>query len=143
MVVTALVDEDLNNEEREEMAKVLFNTPRDFNIQMGKPVFPVLKRNVGNTRPVMSSFIGSNSWLLFDLLQLNDVQEWLLEPCETWITYPAYQKLSNFVRNMVCTNDGAERSMHLIDEYIDKVRDEMLSPNLTKFFGPQNKTEMS
>lgn len=124
MVIVGLVDDEMEKIERENMALVLFNTPRGDNIQMGKPQFPIVVRNVLNRRPMLSSFIGPNSWLLFDLLKLNESQEWLKEPCDSWHQHKAYKKISNFVQNMVCTNDGAERSMHLIDEYIDKVRDE-------------------
>ena len=75
-------------------------------------------------RPCLSTFVGSASWLLFDLLGINGKPEWLLIPSEYWDQFQDYRNMKLFVMNLPCVNDGAERAMAMMKKYIDKVKNE-------------------
>ena len=68
----------------------------------------------------LSSFVTERSWLLFDLLGLDGVQEWLQTPPTMWEMFDDYRKLKDYVVNVCVVNDLAERGMHLITEFAGK-----------------------
>ena len=73
-VTLALADEGLPEEEREELARSIHSMPRE-EIATGKPDYPTLDWS-GEVlvRPRVSSLVTKNSWLVFDLLQLQGSQ---------------------------------------------------------------------
>ena len=44
---------------------------------------------------------------------------WLQEKVEDWPSCPLYKKLMNFISKMSVVNNGSERGVELIQEYID------------------------
>ena len=82
LIVLSILDRDISNSEKEDMAKKLFGMGRADSIKPGKPVFPSIAMTVDSSPPKLSSFITEDSWLVFDLLGLREQQEWLQTLCE-------------------------------------------------------------
>ena len=83
LVVFLLFDDSLNYAEKTMIGKRLYHTDRPRNILPNKPKFPdIVWRD--DEKPLLSSFVGSKSWLLFNLLKLEGKQEWLNIPSEDW-----------------------------------------------------------
>ena len=61
-------------------------------------------------------------WLLFDLLGLQDCQEWLQTPVKMWDLFSDYRKFKEYVINVSVVNDLAERGIHLITEFASKCK---------------------
>ena len=108
-------------QEKQRIAAAIYNTPRE-EIPLGRGNFPVM--TWPGERPCLSTFVGSASWLLFDLLGINGKPEWLLIPSEYWDQFQDYRNMKIFVMNLPCVNDGAERAMAMMKKYIDKVKNE-------------------
>ena len=124
LVTLALADIELDDDEKEEMAKTLHSIPR-VPIQPGKPEFPVLDwRNETLRRPRLSSLITPVSWLIFDILDLSGPQDWLQLPSHMWSMFSEYRKIVEFATNLPVVNDLAERGCHMITEYINKSSNE-------------------
>ena len=119
LVVFSLCDKDLEDAEREEVARTLFSFPRPKVFEQGKPIFPSIGLQVSPI-PKLSSFISKKSWLLFDLLGMKDSQDWLQTPVKMWDLFSDYKKLQEYVCNVHVVNDLAERGMHLITEFASK-----------------------
>ena len=51
---------------------------------------------------------------MFNILQLNGSQDWLLFPTIPWSLSPEYKVLEKFIRNLLVVNDLAEKGVHLI-----------------------------
>ena len=117
LVVLALADKDTPDEEKEDMAKHLFSIYRTSSVTPGKPEFPFLSAGEGSTPPKLSSFLSEKSWLLFDLLGLQEPQEWLQTPASMWEKFSDFRKFKDFALNVSVVNDLAERGMHLITEF--------------------------
>ena len=79
LVTLALADEGLEDSIKEQMAKALFSTERE-EIQSGKPSFPLLPFGADESRKDMSDLVSSESWLIFQLLDMNGPQDWLQTP---------------------------------------------------------------
>lgn len=74
MVALALADTGLEDEEREELARELYKTPRG-QVKSGRPTFPVLLW-LGEevVRPRLATLVTTCTWLIFDRLQLTGIQ---------------------------------------------------------------------
>ena len=73
-VILALSDPGLAAEEKQKLAKTLFRTPR-LAISTGKPEFPDVSWECeAEKRPELHTLVTHNSWLVFDLLQLQGQQ---------------------------------------------------------------------
>ena len=74
LVTLALADTGLEDEEREELAKVIHSMPRTV-ISSGRPEYPVLDwRGEVLTRPRVATLATSDSWLIFQMLKLEGSQ---------------------------------------------------------------------
>ena len=122
LVVFSLCDTSLDDVQREEMAKTLFNIPRPVVFKKGKPKFPDISLHEATPVSNLSSFVSEESWLLFDLLGLQDCQEWLQTPVKMWDLFSDYRKFKEYVINVSVVNDLAERGMHLITEFASKCK---------------------
>ena len=121
LIVLSLCDRGLSDQEREELAKTIHSTPRG-EIKTGKPEFPIM--TWPDRRPKMCCFVGPESWLLFDLLNLPGSNDWLLVPAAHWHNLEEYKKIETFLTNLPCVNDGSERAVAMIGTYINSVKDE-------------------
>lgn len=109
---------------KEELAKKLIATPRAQNVSIGKPDFPEMDLTNDGTRFEISiDFISEKSWLLFDLIKINDV-EWLSKSYSEWENHTGFIKLCCFVKNCKVVNDIAERGIKLISDFAHKTHDE-------------------
>ena len=72
----------------------------------------------------MASLITSDSWPIFNILQLNGSQDWLLAPATSWSLSPDYSVLEEFAQNLLVVNDLAERGIHMASDCIDSVQSE-------------------
>ena len=119
LVIVNLANEDLQDEIREGMAVQLFLSPRK-EIKMGKPKFPDMTKSENHS---LANLVGSNSWLIFNLLEITDVG-WLQIPCKHWNVLDSYKKFQSFVQNIVTVNDLAERGVATITRFNDSVVNE-------------------
>ena len=124
LIVFSLVDPTLSTEEKEDVAKVLFETPRPSNFKTVKPKFPNILFSATHDPPKLSSLVSSDSWLLFSLLHLEGSQEWLQTPVHVWKVFADFRKLETFVLNVSVTNDLAERGIKLTSDFLHLCRDE-------------------
>ena len=63
----------------------------------------------------LTDFVMNGSHYLFDRLHFK--KDWLNEPVENWKNNPDYGEMENFVKNLLVTNDTAERGVKLISDY--------------------------
>ena len=63
----------------------------------------------------LQSFVGKGSLFMFDALGFK--KSWLRKSPSQWHQIPEYLEMEGFVRNMLCTNDTAERGVKLITDY--------------------------
>ena len=123
-VVFALVDPGLSDNQKEKMAKKLHSLERN-KIQKGKPEFPVIDFTGEEVKlPDMSAFVSSDSWLVFDMLDLTGSQDWLTIPPILWKNFQEFRKLREFAENISVCNDIAERGVSLITSFINKAESE-------------------
>ena len=74
MITLALADPGFEAEEKEDLARKIHAMPR-VRIETGRPDFPMsVWQGAVLTRPKLSSFLSSNSWLIFQLLNLDGSQ---------------------------------------------------------------------
>ena len=81
-------------------------------------------------RPCLSSFVGSGSWLLFDMAGVKERPEWLQSPAMQWELFEGYAIVKKFVDKLPVTNDSAERGMALIKQFIINAKDETKKQDL-------------
>ena len=55
------------------------------------------------------------SLFLFDNLKIG--KEWLNKPVNTWSSYESFREMESFVKNLMVTNDTAERGIKLVTDY--------------------------
>ena len=125
-VITALADENLSADQRKSLALALYNTPRADKFQPEQPKFPDVfdekhypnKLWLSGQVPQLQDFVGPRSWLIFNKLQLGQVDcEWLqLEPT-SWSLMSGYQRFRKFVTETTIVNDPAERGVALAADF--------------------------
>ena len=120
LITLALFDKDLEAPYKENMAKVLHQTPRCA-ISTGKPTFPAV---APGARFRLEDFVDSESWLLFDLCELQGPQDWLLAPACNWHLSTSFKQIEEFANKLTVINDLAERGVHLATEFVNRVESE-------------------
>ena len=118
LVILALFDEALSNDERKEMANVLLATPKPAVFNIGKPVFPVERMAVNQQ---LSVFIGECSWLIFHKLGADG--DWLNLPVDDWKGDEEYCRMRVLLKDMQVVNDPAEHCIKDIHEYCNLTMD--------------------
>ena len=122
-IVLALADSRVPEDERQELATAVADALEDWGGEeldvrlVEKPGPNLASGNLhwANGRPRLSSFVTSDSSMIFRLLdqQPNDLA-WLREPVEEWENYPPYVEFEFYVKKMAVVNDPAERIIGLI-----------------------------
>ena len=110
------------------LGKTIHRQPREL-IKTGRPNFPILEwkgKEKGEEirRPKLNTLVTPNSWLVFQLLGLEDKQDWLQTPCSMWNLFADYNKLEDFASNLPVVNDLAERGVAMISQFVNNVEDE-------------------
>ena len=121
MVVLALFDDDVPNQEQAAMSNALRACPRPNVLPPGKPGQPSFTpqiRKLTDAKPCLSEFITEKSWLLFHLIDADT--QWLSEPVETWHQIPAYLDQRDFCRHIEVVNDCAERAIKDCQQFAKK-----------------------
>ena len=116
-MIFGLFDSGLSDAERQEMADALLQVPR-APTQMGKPTMP---NHIIVPNPRLASFIGPQSWKLWDLLGVES--NWLQLPVAEWERACTYGLAYSFVKGLKVVNDGAERCIRSITDYAYATRD--------------------
>jgi len=123
LVILSLVDEDKPTHERELIGQKLFETERPQSFQSGKPELPTFDYDSGG-EPELRNLVRGESWLMFDLLGLDEPQEWLQTPAHMWDKFSGYKKFLESARSLHVINDVAERGIKLISDFIPMCHDE-------------------
>ena len=112
LVVLALADSNVCDEEKSAAAKKLFSTTRPRHFEPKKPSYPKLE---GSQK--LHDFISPGSWAILNFLELES-NEWLqLEP-KSWHYFENYRVFKDFVKNLKSVNDYAERNIRLVQDFI-------------------------
>ena len=86
----------------------------------GKPTFPYIDLSNPDDIPDLASLVSSESWLIFNLLELNGSQDWMTIPANLWDNFVDFKKFKEFAENLSVCNDIAERGVALISSYINR-----------------------
>ena len=129
LVVMALADKDVPNHEKKSMAAALVGLEKPAVFDKGKPCLDSLQ--LGKKVPTLTSLIRQRSWLMFSLRNMTEVElAWLKQDVALWSKDPGFVRFSDFVKGLNVVNDSAERSIKLIQEYINTCQDEELRQDL-------------
>ena len=112
-------------DEVEEMAKALFNTPREEEIQVErkKAEMPPAEQYLAEKEepPFLTSFIQRESWLMFDIFDVDVL--WMQYPPSNWNQSPEYQRFYGLLNGLICVNDVAERNVQNVCQYAEFSKD--------------------
>ena len=111
LVSFALSSKRISDESKRDLADkmLLFERPGEY--RPGKPSLPKVTEE-----SELVDFIGSNSWLVFDILGLQG--DWLVKPVTEWEESPDYLTLKTYIENLKVVNDTAERGIKLWSDFI-------------------------
>ena len=115
--VLSLFDSGIEITERREIAQALLSFPRPQSFLPGQPIFPHI-----SSESKIRDFIGSRSWLIFNLLDKAN-SEWLTLSPEEWEENEEYVSMWEVVSSMSVTNDTAERGVKKVVEYANSAND--------------------
>jgi hypothetical protein len=135
IIVFALMDDRITDEEKKEIAKKLYDILTQNSEQQGysyerskKLTSEVLEQE---ERPSLSTFVGNASKTVFDILKLNKEQmEFLLLPPSTWQLLSVFKRHQQFALSLPIKNDAAERNVKLIQDFVNSSHDESLRQDL-------------
>jgi hypothetical protein len=106
----ALFSNLVSDAEKKQIARQLLRMKDDAPLQLGVPTFPEL---ASTTK--LSSLIGKQSWLLFQLLEITP--DWLKLSPSQWHSDDMYHKAATVVKHCRVVNDLAERAVKLITDF--------------------------
>ena len=121
LVVLALWDKGVPDEERKAIANRLLITEQPEHITTGKPVFPNHLLNNDIAIPDLNEFVWKKSWLLFQFFSIP--HNWLSIPVFTWNGNEGYRKGLQILKNMLVVIDCPERCIKNITEYANYTKD--------------------
>ena len=158
LVVLSLCDGQLEPEVREKIAMAIDISPRPEEHLLGRPeargfldprkekeFWGVSEERKGKQKlrnrewkcekwsktPQLADLVSPRSHMLFDILGFTPEDlVWLRKPSSSWESYESYSKLKDFIDKMFVVNDPAERSIGMVQSYIDISRDEELRQDL-------------
>ena len=118
-VIFSLFDDAVSDEEKAEMATELVAQQRQESLPPGKPKFPD-KAKLSVTAK-LSDFVGPRSWLAFSRLATS--HNWLHLPPDQWAQDEEFNKMSHIMKDLVVTNDAAEKAVKDVTENANAARD--------------------
>ena len=126
----SLLDDQLSDIEKELLAHAIKDTPVPES-------FPPRNRNQlpkMSTRanfnlsfpPSVCEFVGPYCWLMFKKLEQTDPDStmWMQMKSTNWHKHLDYQKFKRFAKTLPVVNDGSERSVQLMSDFINNVHNE-------------------
>ena len=145
LVVLALFDDEVLNDEKQVMATTLVSIPRPAHFTPGKPGHPAFRPVIdllSEEKPSLGVFINERSWLIFHLAApylertrpipgqqtplapiTADPLAWLTEDPAVWTDYEEYVRLQKWMMEIQVTNDAAERGVKNAQEVAEISRD--------------------
>ena len=122
LVMLSLCDKEIPHSEKEELVRALLQADRPQTFSPQKPEFKVhLLKNKSHDEPRLSNFVGTRSWLIFDLFDVN--VEWMAYPAENWDNIDDFNRFQKLVNGLICVNDIAERNVQNVLEYAEYSKD--------------------
>ena len=122
LVVLALCDDNTTHTEKDEIVRCMLQCDRPQQFQPKKPDFKVDKlKNKSHDTPKLSDFVGSRSWLIFDLLDVN--VQWMQHTSQQWSNEPEFQRFHQITNKIICVNDVAERNVKNVTDYAEYCKD--------------------
>ena len=127
LVILSLVDPDLEDDAKKDIAKVLLETPVPDKFQP-KARIDILKdvHFSAENPPKLAKFVGPNSWFIFKLLDISKESDkpWLACPPSFLPSVEQSKRLKDFCEKLQVVNDCSECAVKLVSEFIDDVHDE-------------------
>ena len=115
-----MFDENLDDETKQSVADALLASRNPGAFDPKKPEFQTDTLELPGAS--LSSFVGSQSWLLFQLLSPGSYL-WLLLPLDQWEEDEDYQEMAKIIERLAVVNDTAERSVKDIEDYANAAHD--------------------
>ncbi len=121
LVVLSLFDKSVGDDVKAAISAALQACVRPVVYPVGKPTFPenILVR--ADASPELSSFVGHNSYLMFDLLGIDS--GWLNVPPPLWEANQQYQCMAEVVKSLSVVNDTAERCVKAVQDFANAAQD--------------------
>ena len=88
--VLPLFDQQLSSDSREQIARAFLSTPKPQHFTPRRPTFQA--DTIANDDCELHHFIGPRSWLLFNLLHIEDYQ-WLMLHVDEWSSNEQYHMM--------------------------------------------------
>ena len=109
--VLAMCSSKLSDEVKKDLAEKLMSSNKPVEYTPGKPNLPKVSES-----SQLTDFIGSNSWLVLDILSLRG--DWLDKPVAEWESSGEFQTFKTYAKSLKVVNDTAERGIKLWSDYI-------------------------
>ena len=138
-IVLANSDDSVTEQEKERIAKKLYNIPipndYDMDRHNNKGFLPKIKdMSVLDKRPELVDFFTAESWLIFEILGHNKTKsKWMIYPASSWNIDSDYLEFQSYVKNLAVVNDCSERAVKLVQETVCQVKSEHKLQKLLKF----------
>ena len=121
LVMLALCDKHTSNEEKKELIDALLKQERPQHFVPQKPLFKVYLLLNKHDESRLSDFVGSRSWLVFDLFDV-DVM-WMQFSSGEWSDNLEFLRFEKLLHGIICVNDVAERNVKNICDYAEYSKD--------------------
>lgn len=119
-------------EDKKKMATKLLSIARRGNETsrtgegFGRPLLPIIPPSVIDVD--LSSFIGADSWLFFDITSISPA--FLHKPVEEWTNDPSWVRGKSIVDAFSVVNDAAERGVKLTADFLSAAKKEEVFQNV-------------
>ena len=117
----SLFSSKVDDKEKKAIAKKLHGVAPTKTYGMGKPnAVPLPDYTCKKGRDEISklklhNYVMSGSHYLFDKLDFK--KDWINQPVKNWKNNENFQEMAKYVKNLLVTNDAAERGVKLISDY--------------------------
>ena len=159
LIPLSLCNNELPDEEREVIAKAIYNFPVPESLE----AFKHSPRSNGilldlldftSDTPSLKPLVGENSWFIFKILGIDGPAQrfWLNLKPDTWEEIVPYRTLCRFVKTLAVVNDESERGVRVAEDYTKRVKNETMRQDLfqciqrrreiLKLYGTRNKKDL-
>ena len=118
MVPLALWDEDLVVEQKQGLADAIMSIPEcnSFENRVGRAWGKPNLSAVDTTKQNLGEYVTADSRMFFTTLKLPT--KFLQKPVEDWKDDPSYQQGATILNSFMVTNEGAERAVKLVADFL-------------------------
>ena len=126
----SLLDDQLSDIEKELLARAIKDTPMPKSFPpRNRNQLPKLRTRANfdlSFPPSTCEFVGPYCWLIFKKLEQTDPDStmWMHMKANNWHKHLDFQKFKRFAKTLPVVNDGSERSVQLMSEFINNVHGE-------------------